>query len=71
MRTPRLIRCNKDIIDGRLLGEHGHLTLDQGGTAIGAARPAGILEYSLLDNLRAKAHSRPSQRFGIKLVFFM
>jgi hypothetical protein len=66
-----LVCRDQSVIGGSLLGKHGHLPLDQGHTAIGAACATGILEDSLLDNFRTKANGRASKRFGIKLVFFM
>src|SRR5882757_3212671 len=41
-----LVCGDENVIGGSLLGEHGHLTLDQGHAAIGATRTAAILEYA-------------------------
>jgi hypothetical protein len=53
LRTPRSRLPRRTSWARRLPGKHRHLPLNQGLTAIGAARVAGILEYSLLDNFCA------------------
>ena len=65
------IRRDENVIGRRSLREHRHLTLDQGHAAVGAARAAGILKRSLLNDLGAKARSGAAQRIRIELVLIM
>src|SRR5262249_37223015 len=63
-----LVRRDEYVVAGGLLGENGHLTLDQGYAAAGAPGAAGILEYPFLHYLGAEARGRAPQRFGEELV---
>ena len=53
---------------GRRLREERNLALDLDETAVGAPRPAGILEHALLDDRGAEPLGGAPQRVGIELV---
>ena len=66
-----LVGRDQNVISRRLLGQHGHLTLDQCHAAVGAPRAAGVFKRSFLHDLGAKTRGCAPQRVGIKLVLVM
>ena len=65
-----LVGGDEHVIVRRALRQHRHLALDLDDAAVGAARAAGVLEFALLDDLRAEAGRGVAQGGGEQFVAF-
>src|SRR5687767_15236674 len=65
-RPPRSTLFPYTTLFRSLLREYRHLALDQRYAGVGAARAAGVLEGSLLDDLGAETDGGAAQRIGVE-----